>query len=50
MDLTRNLKQALSTGKVIFGQRETMGACSKGDARLVLVVTKLSPRLSSRIS
>ncbi|MAK89211.1 MAG: 50S ribosomal protein L30e [Candidatus Thermoplasmatota archaeon] len=37
MDLTRNLKQALSTGKVIFGQRETMGACSKGDARLVLV-------------
>ena len=37
MDLTRNLKQALSTGKVIFGQRETIGACSKGEARLVLV-------------
>ena len=36
MDLTRNLKQALSTGKVIFGQRETIRACSKGDARLVL--------------
>ena len=41
MDLTRNLKQALSTGKIIFGQRETMGACSKGEARLVLVTDKL---------
>tara|TARA_B100000214_G_scaffold328577_1_gene267795 strand:+ start:1363 stop:1659 length:297 start_codon:yes stop_codon:yes gene_type:complete len=37
VDLTRNLKQALSTGKVVFGQRETMGACSNGHARLVLV-------------
>ncbi len=37
MDLGRNLKQCLNTGKILFGQRETMGACDKGDARLVIV-------------
>ena len=49
MDLTRNLKQALSTGKVIFGQRETMGACSKGDARLVLVAANCPEAFPSDI-
>tara|TARA_Y100001970_G_scaffold91485_2_gene115362 strand:+ start:3367 stop:3663 length:297 start_codon:yes stop_codon:yes gene_type:complete len=37
MDLGRNLKQGLNTGKMLFGQRETMGACDKGEARLVIV-------------
>ena len=37
MDLGRNLKQCLNTGKILFGQRETMGACDKGEARLVIV-------------
>ncbi|MBK70263.1 MAG: 50S ribosomal protein L30e [Euryarchaeota archaeon] len=37
MDLGRNLKQGLNTGKILFGQRETMGACDKGEARLVIV-------------
>ncbi len=50
MDLTRNLKQALSTGKVIFGQRETMGACSKGDARLILVAANCPDKFLSDIT
>ena len=37
MDLGRNLKQGLNTGKILFGQRETMGACAKGEARLVIL-------------
>ena len=37
MDLARQLKQGISTGYVLFGQRQTISACNKGDARLVLV-------------
>jgi len=37
MDMARQLKQSMSTGSVLFGQRQTMSACSKGDARLVIV-------------
>ncbi len=37
MDLARQLKQSMSSGSVLFGQRQTMSACTKGDARLVIV-------------
>ena len=37
MDIARQLKQGISTGTVLFGQRQTISACNKGDARLVLV-------------
>ena len=37
MDLARQLKQGIITGTVLFGQRQTTSACTKGDARLVLV-------------
>ena len=37
MDLARQLKQGISTGTVLFGQRQTTSACNKGDARLVMV-------------
>lgn len=37
MDLARQLKQGISTGNILFGQRQTTSACNKGDARLVLV-------------
>ena len=30
MDLARQLKQGMNTGTILFGQRQTMGACSKG--------------------
>ena len=37
MDLARQLKQGIITGTVLFGQRQTTSACTKGDARLVPV-------------
>ena len=37
MDLARQLKQGISTGNLLFGQRQAKSACSKGDARMVLV-------------
>ena len=35
MDLARQLKQGMNTGTLLFGQRQTMSACSRGDARMV---------------
>ena len=37
MDLIRQLKQGMNTGTLLFGQRQAMSACSKGDARMILV-------------
>jgi len=37
MDLARQLKLGITTGTILFGQRQTTSACNKGDARLVLV-------------
>ncbi len=37
MDLSRQLKLAIATGSLLFGQRQTLDACAKGDARLVLL-------------
>ena len=37
MDLARQLKQSMSTGSILFGQRQTMSACLKGYARLIIV-------------
>ena len=37
MDLSRHLKTAASTGRLLYGQRQTLDACAAGDARLVIV-------------
>jgi large subunit ribosomal protein L30e len=37
LDISRQIKQGISTGKLVFGQRETLAACARGDARLVLI-------------
>ena len=37
MDLARQLRQGISTGNLLFGQRQTKSACTKDDARMVLV-------------
>jgi large subunit ribosomal protein L30e len=37
MDIARQLKQGIISGKIVFGQRQTASQCSKGDARMVLV-------------
>ena len=40
MDISRQIKQGISTGELVFGQRETISACARGDARLILVAAK----------
>lgn len=37
MDLTRQLKIAMNSGKVLFGQKQTVDACAKGEARLIIL-------------
>ncbi|MBD18877.1 MAG: 50S ribosomal protein L30e [Euryarchaeota archaeon] len=37
MDLTRQLKNAISSGNLLFGQRQTMSACNSSDARMVII-------------
>ncbi len=37
MDISRQLKIAINTGKMLFGQRQTVDACSRGDAKLVIL-------------
>jgi large subunit ribosomal protein L30e len=36
MDVLRELKDAGSTGKLIFGQKESQGSCLDGKAKLVV--------------
>ena len=44
MDISRQIKQGISTGRLVFGQRETIAACSRGDARLVLIAANCPPQ------
>ena len=37
MDVARQLKNAINSGKVIFGQRQTSSLCSTGEAKLVQI-------------
>ncbi|HIF16504.1 MAG TPA: hypothetical protein EYQ85_04555 [Candidatus Poseidoniales archaeon] len=37
MDLTRQLKIAMGSGSMLFGQKQTVNACAKGDARLIIL-------------
>ncbi len=37
MDLARQLKNAISSGDLLFGQRQTMSACNSSDARMVII-------------
>ncbi len=36
MDIARQLKQGISTGNIVFGQRQTSSQCSKGSAKMIL--------------
>ena len=38
MDLSRQLKNAIATGNLLFGQRQANDACAKGEAKLVLLL------------
>ena len=37
MDISRQLKIASATGKLLFGQRQAIDACAKGDAKCVIL-------------
>jgi large subunit ribosomal protein L30e len=37
MDLARQLKNAISSGNLLFGQRQTMSACNSSEARMVII-------------
>ena len=37
MDISRQLKVAVKTGKMLFGQRQTVDACARGEAKLVIL-------------
>ncbi len=37
MDLSRQLKNAIATGQLLFGQRQTKDACANGKAKLVIL-------------
>ena len=50
MDIARQLKQVLSTGNLVFGQRQTSSACANGAARLVIVAANCPSDYISLIS
>ena len=37
MDISRQLKLANTTGNLLFGQRQAIDACAKGDAKCIIV-------------
>ncbi len=37
MDLTRQLKNAINSGTLLFGQKQSVKACANGDARMLIV-------------
>ncbi|MBT61558.1 MAG: 50S ribosomal protein L30e [Euryarchaeota archaeon] len=37
MDLSRQLKNAIATGNLRFGQRQAVDACARGEAKLIIV-------------
>jgi large subunit ribosomal protein L30e len=37
MDLSRQLKNAISSGTLLFGQNQTMSSCISGEARMVIL-------------
>ena len=39
MDLSRQLKNAISTGKLLFGQRQALDACASGEAKLIILAS-----------
>ncbi|MEC7686315.1 MAG: 50S ribosomal protein L30e [Candidatus Thermoplasmatota archaeon] len=50
MDMGRQLKQGMSTGNIVFGQRQTRSACANGDARLVVVAANCPSDYISSLS
>jgi large subunit ribosomal protein L30e len=37
MDLSRQLKNAIATGHLLFGQRQAKDACASGEAKMIIL-------------
>jgi large subunit ribosomal protein L30e len=37
MDLSRQLKNAIATGNLLFGQRQAKDACASGEAKMIIL-------------
>ena len=37
MDLSRQLKNAIATGNLLFGQRQAKDACAEGNAKMIII-------------
>ena len=37
MDLSRQLKNAITTGTLLFGQRQAKDACAEGNAKMIII-------------
>ncbi len=49
VDISRELKVAISTGKVVLGYKETVRAMLRGDAKVVIVAANAPPKIKSDI-
>ncbi len=49
VDLARELKVAINTGKVVLGTRQTIKAILRGEAKLVVVAANAPPQIKSDV-
>jgi len=49
VDLARELKVALNTGKVVLGSRQTIKAILRGEAKLVVVAANAPPQIKADV-
>ena len=49
MDLSRQLKNAISSGTLLFGQNQTVANCVSGKARMVILAANCPPDFISDI-
>jgi large subunit ribosomal protein L30e len=49
VDLARELKVAINTGKVVLGTRQTIKAILRGEAKLVVVAANAPPNIKSDV-
>jgi large subunit ribosomal protein L30e len=49
MDLSRQLKNAIATGNLLFGQRQTKDACANGSAKMVILAANCPEEYSTAL-
>ncbi len=49
MDLVRQIKNAMSSGDLLFGQNQARGACESGDAKVIILAANCPEEYVSSI-